>query len=92
MSSSQATHFLILYLHISTLLVLPREDQMSLQGLADGVEDGTTVELTCRISRIKPEAAEIFWSFNIIWWGSGDTSTTQNPDGTFAQENVIRFK
>ena len=84
--------FLILYIPISTTLVLPSEDQMFLQGLADGVEDGTTVELTCRIARIKPEAAFIFWSFNRIWWGGGDTSTIQNTDGTFAQENVIRFK
>ena len=34
---------------------------MTISGLPDVLVSGTTVELTCYVSRIKPEASEMFW-------------------------------
>ena len=37
------------------------EQDMTISGLPDILESGTTVELTCTVRRIKPEASEMFW-------------------------------
>ena len=74
------------------LSVLPGDREVSVEGLEDFVEEGATIDLTCRVLRIKPEAESLSWSMGRTSLGSGNVTTTQNADGkTFYQESVLRI-
>ena len=70
--------------------VYPGDREVTILGLEDLLENGATVEVTCSVLRIRPEAETIFWSMRGIGLGEGTTTTIQNTDGkTFYQESVI---
>ena len=49
------------YLNLVYIAVVPMEEDMTISGLSDILESGTTVKLTCTVQRIRPEASEMFW-------------------------------
>ena len=74
-----------------SFLVVPNQEDISLEGISDEIQEvGTTLSLTCTIHRIKPKAAEMFWTINGREENGTITSTT-NGDGTFKQINVLQY-
>ena len=51
-------------------------------------EEGAALLLTCRVPRIKPEAAGIYWIVERTRL-NGSITTTMGSDGTFSQTNLI---
>ena len=49
------------YFNLVYIAVVPMEEDMTISGLPDILESGTTVKLTCTVQRIRPEASEMFW-------------------------------
>ena len=54
----------------------------------DYIEVGTDLDLTCTVSRIKPQAAEMYWVIDGVR-EDGSLTVTTNDDGTFRETNVI---
>ena len=81
-------------LHLDILLsVSPKHEDLSLTGIPDDyVQVGTDLELTCTISRIKPEAVEMYWMIGERRQNSTDEQTNSNGDGTFNQTNSLPYK
>ena len=83
---------MILTGHNSLLIVLvpPLRQDILLESVTEeSMVNETVLNLTCTVSRIKPEA--------IIYWmihgrrENGSDSVTINEDGTFKQTNTIRY-
>ena len=55
------------------------------------VADGTRLELNCSVTRIKPEATDIYWTLGEQRY-NGTVNTTLNNDGTFSQQCVTVLK
>ena len=51
-------------------------------------EEGAALLLTCRVPRIKPEAAGFYWMVERTRL-NGSITTTIDSDGTFSQSNLI---
>ena len=69
--------------------VVPNPEDLSLTGIPDDyVEVGTDLQLMCTVSRIKPEAAEMFWMIGERR-ENGSLTITTNDDGTFSETNVV---
>ena len=80
---------IIVWLHF--IAVAPMEKDMTISGLPDLLEIGTTVELTCTVPRIKPEASKMFW----IIKGQrieGSVHTSLNQDvASLIQYNIMHY-
>ena len=64
---------------------------MEISGLSKTIRDGTNVKLTCRISRIKPDAV-MFWILREQIF-NGVIYTFQNDDGnSLTQENKLFYR
>ena len=62
-------------------------------GITDShVEVGTDLELTCTISRIRPEATEMYWMIGGQRDSGSDVRTDPNGDGTFRQSKTLLYK
>ena len=74
-----------------SLSVSPKQKDLLLTGIPDDyVQVGLELNLTCAISRIKPEAAEMYW----IIGGrtkNGSLTVNTNSDGTFSQSNILLY-
>ena len=57
--------------------------------MEENMVNGTVINLTCTVSRIKPEAM-IYWMID-GHRENGSDSVTTNEDGTFKQTNTIRY-
>ena len=66
-----------------------RQDILLESVTEENMVNGTVLNLTCTVNRIKPEA--------IIYWmidghrENGSDSVTTNEDGTFKQTNTLRY-
>ena len=64
---------------------------MSLVGITDDhVEVGTDLNLRCTISRLKPEASQMYWMIG-EHRENGSVVSTNNGDSTFSQLNILRY-
>ena len=62
-----------------------------MEGISDEIiEVGTPLTLTCKVHRIKPEAAEMYWIVNGRTENGAIISTTY-VDGTISQMNVLQY-
>ena len=60
-----------------------------MDGMPDRIaEEGAALLLTCRVPRIKPEAADIYWMLDRTRI-NGSITTTIDSDGIFSQSNLI---
>ena len=55
------------------------------------VEVGTDLELTCTISRIRPEATEMYWMIGDQRDNGSDVQADPNGDGTFRQSTTLLY-
>ena len=56
-----------------------------MSGITDNIEVGTTLPLNCTIDRIKPEAAEMYWTINGRRENGTLSSEDSDGDGVFTQ-------
>ena len=64
---------------------------MSLLGITDDlIEVGTDLNLTCTISRIKPEASQMYWMMGDRR-EDGSLVSTNNSDGTLSQSDIFPY-
>ena len=71
-------------------LVAPKLEELSLDGITDKIEVvGTVLKLTCTINRIKPEAAEMYWTIN--GRRENETMTSEDPDGDGVFKQTITY-
>ena len=71
--------------------VVPLQEDMEVSSLSEPIRDGTNVELTCTLNRVKPEA-EMFWMIDdeIL---NGSSSTLVNEDGnSLTQRNKLLYR
>ena len=77
---------------IAFTIAIPSVAGMAITGLPDVVHSGTTVKLTCSISRIQPEALEFYWTIN----GqriNGSIDARPNKDGaSLMQRNILFYR
>ena len=78
-------------MHYTFPIVLPKKSDLILEGLPNEVEEGTEVELTCIVKRVKPELSEIYWKTAIGHKEKGTLSVTENKDGTLKYQSVIKY-
>ena len=78
--------------YFNFLSVLPKQEDLLLTGIPnDYVEVGTDLHPTCTVSRIKPEASEMYWLVGRNR-ENGSLEQTNNDDGTFNQSNAFSYK
>ena len=60
-------------------------------GITDSIEPvGKTLPLNCTIDRIKPEAAEMYWTIN--GRRENGTVTSKGPDGDGVYNQTVTFE
>ena len=78
-------------INLFDISVIPLEENLTMSGVPDILESGTTAELTCTVRRIRPEASDMFW---IIGGrridGSVHSSLNQNAT-SLKQYNIIYY-
>ena len=76
------------------IAVTPKQEDLILTGITgDYVEVGTDLELTCTVSRIRPEAAQMYWKIGERIDNGSDIRTEPNDDdGTFSQSKALSYK
>ena len=66
-----------------------RQDILLESVTEESMVNGTVLNLTCTVNRVKPEAM-VYWMVHGLR-ENGSDSVTNNEDGTFKQTNTIRY-
>ena len=73
------------------ILTIAAEVHIGITGLPDVVENGTTVELTCRVDRIDPPFRPFQWSYDGRNFSSGFIFWQNDNDETYTMIAIEPF-
>ena len=74
-------------------LVPPHQDTMTISDLPDGIESDTEIEISCLVSRVRPELSDMYWLLNGVERINGSHTQLQNSDGmTFSHHLSLSYR
>ena len=69
--------------------VTPNEKDIKIEGMPDTVSEGDEINLKCTVDRVKPPPSDMYWKMSFGVKEPGNTTISENEDGTFKCENAI---